>query len=124
MLARELWWNPEHNPMNESAFYPLVRVIKLSEAEHPVVRAGSWTTYLPGASNVESLPIDYEIIGFLLTPVKVGGCLHILRIARNGVVRPGRFSSTSIRRLDTEPTRQGVMRVVTTNSVYLLTPFE
>lgn len=104
--------------MCEPSSHSLVRVVKLREAERPLAPAGSWATYVPGGANRESLPIDYEIVGCLLAPIANGGCLHVLRLERNGVGRLGEFRSTRIQSVDTARDTEGALLVVTQNSVY------
>ncbi len=48
------------------------------------------------ASDAESLPSEYSVIGWLLRPPAVGQQVHVLRVARNGVVVPGCFVSTEV----------------------------
>lgn len=95
-----------------------VRVIKLHEAQEPRVRAGSWSEYVPGAVNTDSLPVDYEIEGYLLGPVEVGGRLHVLRTRRNGIGCLGEFLSTVIQAVDIESESELACRLTTLNSIY------
>jgi hypothetical protein len=79
---------------------------------NPAYPSADWHDY-PFGSAIEgvSLPVDYELIGYLLGNPKVGGRLIILRVSRNGVNVPGLFCSSPIRIIaDT--------RIETTNSVY------
>jgi hypothetical protein len=75
----------------------LVRITKRSESAWPSVRAGEWGSYIPGAwTQSTSLPVDYEIIGFLLDPIEQGKSVRVLRIARNGEEILGIYQSTTV----------------------------
>ena len=96
----------------------IVKLTKLREADDPAVRAGPWSTYVPGAcDNTASLPVDYEIVGILMEPPVVGGNVEILRLDRNGVRALGVSSSTRV----VSVSAQGF---ATMNSLYLLEPYE
>lgn len=105
---------------NHSSFSPrdpvctclLVKVKKLRPCLNPAYPSADWHDY-PFGSAIEgvSLPVDYELIGYLLGLPKVGGRLIILRVSRNGVNVPGLFCSSRIRVISD-------MRIETTNSVY------
>lgn len=94
----------------------LVRVTKLGEAEEARVRAGDWDSYVPGGGdlNSESLPVDYEMVGYFSDPPIPGTAMSLFRINRNGVSVPGVFTSSAIRRII----------VLTENSVYRLEAIE
>lgn len=91
----------------------LVRLIK--RASTPVAQAapGSWNDWVPGARNNHgSLPIDYEMTGFLLKPIRVGEAVQLWRLSRNGITAQGIFVSTTVREL------RGGESVITNNSIY------
>jgi len=90
-----------------------VLITKLSACNNPVVGPGCWEHWIPGgADNKGSLPVDYELQGVLLAPVRVGGQIHVFRTCRNGVRADGFFYSTPIVKIR-EPSL-----VETFNSVY------
>ena len=101
--------------------YPIgtsVRVSKIATANNPVSEPCAWEDWVAGsADNVGSLPIDYELRGFLLQPVTVGCPMVILRTERNGVEVLGMFESTPVCAI-----ADGV--VETFNSRYLVDPEE
>jgi hypothetical protein len=86
--------------MKKSLPYPpgtTVMITKLSACNNPVVGPGSWENWVPGgAENRGSLPVDYELQGVLMAPVRVGGQIHVFRTWRNGVEADGFFESTPI----------------------------
>ncbi|MDO8539239.1 MAG: hypothetical protein Q7S40_02275 [Opitutaceae bacterium] len=59
----------------------------------------------------KSLPVDYELEGTLLAPVRLGQQLVVFRHNRNGVAALGIFCSSPVEEI----------MVVTGNSVYRLT---
>ena len=59
----------------------------------------------------KSLPVDYELEGTLLAPVRLGQQLVVFRHNRNGVAALGLFCSSPVEEI----------MVVTGNSVYRLT---
>jgi hypothetical protein len=96
--------------------FPFVRLVKLRAAVDPLVQPGRWDTYHAGSStNTTSLPVDYEILGFLLQAPIVGGQVRVLRIQRNGINALGIFQSTEV-------TAVGEGHFTTQNSVYRLEP--
>lgn len=93
-----------------------VLIIKLSASSNPVAEPGSWEGWIPGSlDNAGSLPVDYELRGFLLAPVRVGEQIHLFRTERNGVEADGYFSSTPIVKI------QDASLVETYNSIYRVT---
>jgi hypothetical protein len=99
-------------------FHRLQRVTleKLAAAPNPVTSPGTWDEWEMGSSeNHGSLPIDYTLEGFLLTPVKIGEAIRMLRTHRNGVERIGYFRSTPVVQF------RGEHLVETFNSIYRIT---
>ena len=47
-----------------------------------------------------ALNTGYEIEGYLINPVGVGGFLNVWRTMRNGVETPGHFTSTQIQKIE------------------------
>ncbi len=91
----------------------LVAITKIRAAQSPMVLPGSWSEWEQGArGNLGSLPVDYELRGVLLEPIRVGGQFRLLRIWRNGVSADGIFVSTRIEAIE------GSELVITQNSVY------
>jgi pyridoxal/pyridoxine/pyridoxamine kinase len=93
---------------------PLVQLTKLRASPTAVCPAGNWDEYRLGAAdNSTSLPVDYVLVGYLLTPPQVGHVVRIIRVSRNGVPVLGVFVSTVVQQLIAEG-------FVTENSVYRL----
>lgn len=93
---------------------PLVRLTKIGCPAKPQLPPGRWDTYEPGEINQDvSLPVDYVLVGYLLTPVLTGECVRVLRVERNGVSVLGAYQSTPVIAL----TPDGF---ATTNSTYRL----
>lgn len=85
---------------------------KLSATSNPVAPTPAKEGFIPGADNGPvSLPVEYEIEGFLRAPMKVGEPLLVNRIKRNGVVIPGMFSTSPIVKINGHT-------VETANSIY------
>ena len=91
----------------------IVKIAKLSVAPDAAHGAASWWEITPGSSLPpgKSLPVDYEILGLLTSPILPGRPLTALRFQRNGVEALGYFSSSEVREI----------RVVTHNSIYQIT---
>lgn len=90
----------------------LVSITKRAECRTPISRAGDCDTFTPGAFNpTASLPIDYEIVGYLIDDIEVGKAVRMLRLARNGEMVPGYYQSTTVVELQGDG-------YVTKNSVY------
>jgi hypothetical protein len=89
-----------------------IKLTKLKAAENPLSPPGRWGEYEPGSiANITSLPVDYTMVGILLTRITLGECVRLLRVNRNGVAALGVFQSTPVMRL----TGDGF---ATANSVY------
>lgn len=90
----------------------LVSIVKRSESANPIFRAANWETFTPGIYNpTASLPVDYEILGFLVEDIRVGKPVVLLRVARNGERVLGYYQSTTVLELREDA-------YVTMNSVY------
>ncbi|MCX6971024.1 MAG: hypothetical protein NTV93_12865 [Verrucomicrobia bacterium] len=77
------------------------------------VGPGSWADWVPGGwGNRGSLPVDYELRGVLLAPIRVGEPISVYRTWRNGVSTEGMFLSTAIREIASSG------EILTSNSVY------
>ena len=74
----------------------IVSITKIDKSKSPVSEPGDWETWDLGVANAHSLPISYQVLGVLLAPVKVGGRIHLFRLARNEVLATGIFTSTPI----------------------------
>lgn len=72
-----------------------------------------WTEFTPGSATPagRSLPVDYDLEGFLLDPIVPGCPVRALRLRRNGVDALGCFSTTPVVEV----------HVTTVNSVYRVT---
>jgi hypothetical protein len=93
-----------------------VSVTKLSASRNPVTNPGDWETYVPGGDNIDSLPVDYTMKGFLTEIVQVGECIHLDRTERNGITAEGEFTSTTIVRINAAGSS-----AETFNSIYFIT---
>ena len=86
--------------MKTSLPYPpgsLVHVTKFSASDDPITESGTWEQWVPGSTNnTGSLPVDYELRGVLMHPIRLGRCLEVYRTHRNGVSADGNFRSTPI----------------------------
>jgi len=92
-----------------------VRILKVSASKSPVIESATIDRYLVGAENTKSLPVDYEMKGFLLAPIQVDDRIVLLRVQRNGVNAVGIFNSTTICDVCDDST------VETFNSIYQIT---
>lgn len=63
-----------------------VRIRKLAAVKNPDVETPEWDEYNVGQVQKESgsIPIEYEVKGFLMSELQVGRHLNILRTERNG----------------------------------------
>lgn len=93
-----------------------IRLRKVGEVEAPDCKSGEWTTYPVGTSDMTdvSLPVGYELEGWLLTKPVVGGRVEVLRAYRNGVARLGYYTSSVVVEIADDGFR-------TRNSIYSLT---
>lgn len=75
-----------------------VRIKKLRSVEQPMAPPGDPSTYQAGQfqDKMESLPVDYTMEGWLVSPPAVGGRVVLIRLVRNGLRRPGVFWSTCV----------------------------
>lgn len=93
-----------------------VGLVKIRAVDAPEMPPGDPTTYPYGqrCETGHSLPVGYELEGWLLAPPVVGRCVEILRCSRNGVARLGVFRSTPVTlvRGDTFHTGNSVYRLV------------
>jgi hypothetical protein len=90
-----------------------VKLIKRATSPNPAAPPGSWRNWRPG-EQIEgfSLPVDYEVCGFLLGPILIGECIALLRFERYGVKALGLFTTTPVKEVDADG------RVITENSIY------
>ena len=73
-----------------------VRVIKIAASGNPIAEPAHWNSWKLGECNILSLPLLYEMRGFLLAPIQVGMPIQLYRTHRNGVAADGWFTSTII----------------------------
>jgi hypothetical protein len=75
-----------------------VRIKKLRAAERPMAPSSDSWTCQSGQflDRFESIPVDYTVEGWLISPPAVGGRVVLFRLVRNGLRRPGVFWSTSV----------------------------
>ncbi len=88
-----------------------IRVTKLGEAPDTGQAVPAWNAFAPDPGHV--LPVDYTVEGLLAKPIEIGSPIVLLRMVRNGIVRPGIFTSTEVREI----------RLVTRNSFYRIEAF-
>ena len=92
---------------------PRIRVRKQSAAQNPDFPTPEWSQFKVGERNEGvSLPKDYVVEGELLSPIRVGQSVRVLRDDRNGVKEAGAFVTSPVVSL----TDKGFS---TKNSVYL-----
>lgn len=106
--------------MNEALPFPpglAVIVTKLSTCKNPVTEPSSWDDWNYTGNNSLSLPVDYEMQGYLLYPVKIGGRIHLYRTQRNGFDSQGYFYSSPICSV-----QENDSLVETFNSIYRVVP--
>jgi len=90
-----------------------VRITKIDAVENPLSPSSTWEDWRHGKPNSGSLPIDYQLVGYLLRPIRLHESLLVLRIERNGVQAFGIFCTTPVASFE-----QGIL--MTQNSVYCL----
>lgn len=89
-----------------------VRIKKIGVAENALADAGDAATYKFGKINEGvSLPVEYEIEGFLSSRIEVGFPVVIARTKRNGVEETGILKTSAV----TDVTDKGFS---TRNSLY------
>jgi hypothetical protein len=93
-----------------------VTVTKLAKSKYPVSEPGNWENWNHGGENADSLPVDYQMRGYLLKPVEVGGLIVLFRLWRNGVTSDGIFTSSPIMSVKGD-------LVETFNSIYRIADF-
>lgn len=96
----------------------LVKVTKINESASPDFKSAKWEKFVPGKDNGDvSLPLDYEIKGHLVYPVRVGDTIFVKRIERNGVKSDGVFVSSVVKEI-----KEGKKHtlVSTRNSIYIV----
>lgn len=98
-----------------------VRLRKIRSTVSPVAAPGNPATYAYGerCDRGCSLPVGYELAGWLVGDPVIGETVEILRCVRNGISCPGHFWSTEV----TAVSHDGFH---TQNSIYqmLEIPFE
>jgi hypothetical protein len=96
----------------------MVRISKIAEAENPKVKSADWEKFVCGTDNGDiSLPVDYWMLGDLVTNIRVGEPILLRRHSRNGVKSEGRFMSSKVVGI-TQPFGGSLWIVQTENSVY------
>lgn len=96
------------------AWPPLfVLIQKVAPVSVPASPSGDPRTYRYGARNPDvSLPVDYSIVGWLMSTPVVGEVVRVLRVTRNSTIMPGIFVTTEV----VEVPRHG--EFLTANSIY------
>lgn len=89
-----------------------VRIKKLCPTEKPDYPTPHWDSYIPGEDNGNvSIPMDYEVEGYLMSPIVVGKPVQLARTKRNGLPIDGVFQTSKV-------TAQTEIGFTTKNSVY------
>lgn len=89
-----------------------VRIKKLLPVDSPRYPTPDSDNYTPGTFNGEvSLPVDYEVEGWVAGEVSVGSSVMLLRTKRNGVKCGGYFHTSTVESFDGN-------RFFTQNSIY------
>lgn len=83
-----------------------IRITKLGEAPDTGQAIPVWNAFAPDPGR--ALPVGYTVEGLLAKPLKIDSPIVLLRMVRNGIIRPGIFTSTEVREI----------RIITRNSVY------
>lgn len=74
-----------------------VKVRKIGQLPDAQVAAGDWESYVPGVENPNvSLPVEYEIEGYMVDPPALGASFVVERTSRNGIKAYGEFSTSPI----------------------------
>lgn len=90
-----------------------VRITKIDALECPLAPTSPWEEWNPGKSNESSPPVNYEVIGYLLRPIRFNESLLALRTERNGIQEFGIFCTTPVAAF-----AHGILR--TQNSLYFV----
>lgn len=92
-----------------------IKIEKLRASDSPIAPTPDKVDYVPGQLNKDvSLPSEYWAIGVLTHDIEVGKPLIMTRSNRNGVVAPGFFNTSEVKKLE-----GNIMH--TANSVYKVT---
>lgn len=92
-----------------------VRLQKVRATDHPDTPPGDPATYVYGEQcETHSLPVEYELHGWLGEDPAVGKCVQILRCQRGGIASLGLFTSSEVTKVS-----EGEFQ--TRNSVYRYT---
>lgn len=95
-------------PLSTATYVRLRKLIEIAEGAPSL----TWQDWDPAReSQTHSLPVAYELEGWLLLPIEIGRPIMVLRTARNGVEQLGEFTSSVVHELRGD-------RVRTANSVY------
>lgn len=94
-----------------------VKITKIGVADNYKVESATWEQYAVGKENSMSLPVEYQVEGFLLKDIVVGHSIRVDRRYRNGDKVNGVFISSAVESFDG--------KVATTqNSQYLVEEIE
>jgi hypothetical protein len=93
-----------------------IKIEKLSPVHNPAAPTPDRKGYVAGQDNGPvSLPIDYWAIGVLENDVELDKPLVMMRTNRNGVMTPGLFHTSYVKRIEGN-------LLHTENSIYRVTP--
>ena len=96
----------------------MIKIVKISESAEPDFKSAKWKNFIPGVDNPGvSLPVEYTVMGTLVSEIKKGGTIFMNRTERNGVAAPGIFMSSVI--IDIKKSKNFTL-VETRNSIYLV----
>ena len=73
-----------------------IRITKIDALENPLAPSSTWEGWKPGEFNSGSPPVHYELIGYLLRPIRLHESLIALRAERNGIQEFGIFCTTPV----------------------------
>jgi len=76
-----------------------VKITKIKSAPNALFPPGKWGEFMPGnraASPRHSLPVAHAMKGVLLADVEVGKPVYLARMARNGELVDGIFTSSRV----------------------------
>lgn len=90
-----------------------IRIKKISQADDALCLAADKTEHVPGSEGIpgKSLPVEYEIEGYLVRPIEVGRGIEVDRQKRNGIIAMGSFTTSPVKSIHDNLIRTG-------NSIY------
>lgn len=69
---------------------------KIAASKNALIPSANKEDYLYGEINLLSLPVEYEIEGYLISDIQVGKPVFVERTKRNGVISSGLFTTSIV----------------------------